>query len=297
METEGLAQIARLSRLEKLRVRVKFSDDAELAVLEKLHSLQELSLYNDNTKQEPLSLGQTAPLISANSAHFTDASLAQLARLTSLTALYLDDSSRISDAGLAHLKNLRSLEYIDLEGATSISDVGIAHLKGLTSLKYLFFSSATGIGDDGLGQLKNLKKLERLELDSTSKVTDAGVAHLEKLENLESINLSSASKVTDACVESLAKLTRLRGLDLNAKSLTDQGLNRLQAFRSLKVLTLTGVKIKGKILDDINAAIPGIMINAERIDDGEEAGAPAVPSLPAGRSPSDGASPPVTPRS
>jgi Leucine Rich repeat len=270
MTAEGVAQIARLSKLERLAIKLNLPDDAPLAALGRLPGLKDLSIY-DGSKDDG-SIPKFHPGGSAKTpGKFTDSWLARLGRLNSLTRLYLDDSSRITDAGLAHLKGLGRLESLDLDGSPWITDVGLAQLEGLVSLKSLELSSATEIGDEGLAHLKDLDRLEHLFLSSTSRVTDAGIAHLEGLKNLEWIKLSSASRVTDAGVESLAKLPALRGLDLNAKSLTDAGLIRLGALKNLKVLTLTGAKIDGEILDGIQAAIPGLSIEAERIGEGGEA--------------------------
>jgi hypothetical protein len=280
MGTEGLAQVAGLSRLERLSLRLELSDDASLAVLERLPELKELRIYG-RPGGGTLSSGLIPDEPATTRGQVTDAWLARLGRLRSLTQLGFDDSPRITDAGLAHLRGLSRLESLDLDSSALITDSGLAHLEGLGNLKYLDFRSASGIGDEGLSHLRGLKRLERLCLSSASKVTDAGVAHLERLENLGWIELSSASKVSDAGVESLARLPGLKLLEMNVKSMTDSGLIRLGMFKNLKVLKLTGAKIKGEILDGIEAATPGIDIQAERIDDGAEAGPPSTnPGVP-----------------
>ena len=81
----------------------------------------------------------------------TDATLAQIGRLTQLQVLDLPESF-ISDAGLAHLEGLTNLFDLGLEG-TQITDAGLAHLKGLTSLTGLWLEG-TQVTDAGMNELK-----------------------------------------------------------------------------------------------------------------------------------------------
>jgi hypothetical protein len=84
-------------------------------------------------------------------ARSTDATLAQIGRLTQLQVLDLPESF-ISDAGLAHLEGLTNLFDLGLEG-TQITDAGLAHLKGLTSLTGLWLEG-TQVTDAGMNELK-----------------------------------------------------------------------------------------------------------------------------------------------
>jgi internalin A len=106
----------------------------------------------------------------------TDATLAEVGRLTRLQVLSADSTS-LSDAGLAHLKGLAKLSRLELNG-TRITDAGLAHLKGLTNLSHLGLSG-TKVSDAGLAHLKGLTKLIYLELVGTE-VTDAGLRELKK---------------------------------------------------------------------------------------------------------------------
>ncbi len=86
----------------------------------------------------------------------TDATLADVGRLTRLQELYVSSPS-VSDAGLEHLTGLTNLSVIWLY-RTQVTDAGLAHLKGLTHLSYLRLHG-TRVTDAGLSHLNGLTKL------------------------------------------------------------------------------------------------------------------------------------------
>ena len=108
-------------------------------------------------------------------AHVTDASLAQLAGLTTIRGLDLT-GAQITDVGLAHLKGLTQLQSLDLSN-TQVTDVGLEHLKGLTSIRALFLDD-TQVTDAGLDHLRGLTGLQMLRL-SGAHIGDAGLEHLK----------------------------------------------------------------------------------------------------------------------
>ncbi len=61
---------------------------------------------------------------------------------------------------------------------------------------------------------------------------------------------------------------------MNIISLTGAGLKRLRELKRLQDLDIEGVEIKGEIPDGLIAAIPGLRIQAKRINDGTPAGTP-----------------------
>jgi hypothetical protein len=281
MTDEGLAQLAKLTDLESLTTRFNLADDSVLALLERLPRLKDLSIHEGSPviSFSPDLGGQETPII----------------------------QDKITDAWLAHVGRLHQLKNLTLFGS-GISDAGLAHLKDLDQLETLLVGGGPGskksrlITDAGLAHLTRLRSLTTLSLDSTE-ITDSGLAQLVGLENLQRLSLNSASKVTDAGVAHLEKMPQLSSLDMNAQSLTDAGLSRFQSMTKLKGLSLTGRKIKGEILDSIQAAIPGIMIRAERINDqaiaetGTQPSAPTAPPTPIGASPFDAITPlPAVPR-
>jgi hypothetical protein len=179
--------------------------DADLAHLEGLTKLQDLSL---------------------NNTEITDAGLAHLKGLTKLKKLNLGSCRGITDDGLVHLKGMTGLEDLNLSGTNSGLDGGLAHLKGLTKLKELWLSTAKKVTDVGLAHLKGLTNIETLALEAT-KTTDAGLVHLKGLTRLQYLYLSG-TKVTDAGLVHLKGLTELKELKLEYIKVTDAGVKKLQ---------------------------------------------------------------------
>ena len=106
----------------------------------------------------------------------TDAGLANLAGLTQLRKLGLDDT-KVTGAGLAHLAGLTQLQTLSL-GRTEVTDAGLENLQGLTGLQVLSLDD-TQITDAGLAHLRGLTALQTLYLHDM-KVTDAGVKKLQE---------------------------------------------------------------------------------------------------------------------
>ncbi|CAN5304480.1 hypothetical protein BH10PLA2_BH10PLA2_06390 [soil metagenome] len=106
----------------------------------------------------------------------TDEHMKLLKDLKDLVYLNLR-GKEVTDAQLAPLAGIPSLTRLHLE-RTKITDKGMPALKGLVNLEYLNLYG-TEIGDAGLVNLEGMKKLKHLYLWQT-KVTDAGVAKLQK---------------------------------------------------------------------------------------------------------------------
>jgi hypothetical protein len=96
----------------------------------------------------------------------TDALLAELSRVETLTGLGLSGCREVTDAGLRHLANLPALQHLDLTG-TNITDAGIEVLRSLPRLRTLKLSW-TQVTDAGLGVLRDCHALERVNLAGSS---------------------------------------------------------------------------------------------------------------------------------
>jgi Leucine-rich repeat (LRR) protein len=150
-----IAQVGRLTRLQRLSLYGSGISDAWLEHISGLTNLTELDLARTQV---------------------TDVWLSHLKALSNLSNLNLS-STRVTDAGLAHLNALPSLTSLDLQG-THITDAGLAHLKGLTHVSVLSLN-LDHITDAGLVHLKALTNLHWLHLHG-NQVTDAGVKELEQ---------------------------------------------------------------------------------------------------------------------
>ncbi len=172
--------------------------------------------------------------------NITDAGLAHLKTLTSLTSIELCGTN-ITDTGLAHLGNLTSLTSIELYGR-NITDAGLVHLSKLTLLSSLNLSVCRNITDAGLTHLSKLTLLSSLNLSRCDKITDAGLLYLGTLTSLTSLNLNQTN-ITDAGLAHLKTLTSLTSLDLSQTNITDAGLAHLKTLTSLTSLNLNYANI------------------------------------------------------
>ena len=144
------------------------------------------------------------------SSRFTDAHCAALA-LSSQSWTYVDLSWSIAgtDAGLAALAPLTSLTSLNLAVCKQITDVGVAALAPLISLASLTLGECNRITDVGVAALAPLTSLTSLDLCCCNRITDAGVAALAPLTSLTSLDLRCCFRITDEGVAALAHLISL----------------------------------------------------------------------------------------
>ena len=166
---EGLAVLARMPLLKRLKVTGIGFDDLDVVPLESLAALESLEV--DFHK-------------------LSDAGLAHLGNLTALKTLNLctapwaigGEDNTLTDAGLAHLSKLTALEELHLP--RGIGDAGLTHLQVLTNLKRLDLGH-TSVTDEGLIGLSGLAQLESLDLPRGT-VSDGAVTQLQQaLPNLK----------------------------------------------------------------------------------------------------------------
>jgi len=238
---KGLQYLPQLKRLKALQLPADVSSK-ELAYLSELPLLKYLCL----ARGKP-----------------TDAKMAQIGKLTSLTQLEIGGSE--VGRGLAYLKNLKSLRFLGLGvnqhpdidkhlvhlaeltnieelilADTLVSDAGLEHLKGMIKLKKLdlgnrYYPTSNKITDVGMVHLKHLKSLEELKLPSAG-VTDIGLAQLAGLNALKKLNVGRG--VTDEGMAALAKMKSLEDLDISSPHVTDAGMEKLAQCPHLKFLNL-----------------------------------------------------------
>jgi hypothetical protein len=93
----------------------------------------------------------------------TDALLAEVARVETLTALGLSGCKEVTDDGVRHLARLPALQHLDLSG-TSITDAGLQVLRDLPGLRTLSLAW-TRVTDEGIGVLAHCDELELRSAD------------------------------------------------------------------------------------------------------------------------------------
>jgi F-box and leucine-rich repeat protein 14 len=182
----GLASVARLGRLQSLRVGMTHSDPA--AVTDR--GLESLS-----------KLGDLRTLDLAGFGKITDEGIAHLSKLARLARLSLLNCSNVTDAGLRHLSSLRELSELNLWGVR-ISDKGLTPLTTLP-LTALDLMGHGGLTDEGMPALEELSGLTRLSIIHGDRVTDAGLESLSKIPRLQFLDLRWGERVTEEGIRRL----------------------------------------------------------------------------------------------
>ena len=198
---QGLANLRKLTRLERLSFQGSEVSDEGLAQLKELTALVELNL--PDVRVTDVGMANFAKMTKLE--HFeirgqqvTDAGVAHLQAMTGLKVLRLYNVP-LTDAGLTRLKDLINLEELWL-GPTLVTDAGLANLAGMKKLRTLYLQS-DNVTDAGLKHLGGLIELKTLTL-RFRQVTDAGLAHLHPLQKLEFLSLVG-TQVTPVAVARL----------------------------------------------------------------------------------------------
>jgi internalin A len=201
----GLKEFAAFPNLLTLDVQRSNLDDAAMKVITSFKTLQSLGL----------------------SKNFTDASLAELAKLESLNALGFNEGSEVTDAGLKSIAKIKSLRRLSLH-----------------------YTKAT---PEGLKELKGMK-LEVLTLDK-SQVTDTTLRILRENDQLYTLRQAYSRGRRPTSMEDV------HFLRLGGTKVTDAGLKELVGMTSLEVLELGNTGVTDAGVAELQKAIPGARIS------------------------------------
>jgi hypothetical protein len=156
----------------------------------------------------------------------------------------LSGEGQMTDAMLAEVTRVETITALGLSGCRGVTDEGLRHLAKLPALQHLDLSG-TGITDAGLQVVRQLPRLRTISLAWT-RVTDAGIGALADCHDLEDVNLATAG-VGDGALRALAGKPKLHRLVIQ---LTDAGLPLLHELPVFKTwqgaeakLTLAGPKV------------------------------------------------------
>jgi hypothetical protein len=193
----------------------------------------------------------------------TDAALKHLSGLTELRKLGLA-STQCNGTGFAHLKALRKLESVNFH-FTPLNDAGLQAISQVPIADRLWFAH-THFTDQGAASLAALTQLKRCGIGSKEKAssgeavaalaklpledlalldnqaTPRGIAHAAKIRTLRRLDVSYAPTVTNDSMKLVAQMPKLEEFKLGSAQVTDEGLQFLAASKSLKKLTLGGMK-------------------------------------------------------
>lgn len=211
-----------------------------------------------------------------------DDALKHIGGLTELRILGLA-STQCNGTGFVHLKALKKLESVNFH-FTPLNDDGLRAIAQVPISGRLWFAH-THFTDAGADSLKNLTQLKRCGLGSKDKASSGeavaaltklpledlalldnqaspiGLAHATKIATLRKLDVSHAPTVKDESMPLVAQMLALEEFKLGSAQVTDEGLQSLAASRSLKKLSLSGMKsITPAGIEKLRKARPELMI-------------------------------------
>ncbi|MGV3615369.1 MAG: hypothetical protein ACO1SV_08550 [Fimbriimonas sp.] len=141
---------------------------------------------------------------------------------------------QMTDAVLARLGDLESLTSLDLEGSGAVTDAGLRHLAGMPRLRSLNLTGCS-ITDDGLAVLRDLPDLRDFRVFHHRGISDAGFAHLASCGRLERVELLGSAS-GDGTLRALVGKPDLRHFK-SGDLVTDRGLPLLAEFPAFRTWT------------------------------------------------------------
>lgn len=181
IESKSLANLRRLSKLQRLVIEL---DERQLAQLASLTTLRALEL----------------------SIHGEEGALQHLGGLHRLQYLLLRIDKNYPVDQLKHLAGLKNLQYLMLGSLKLFGPkLNLQHLSRFTNLRFLGFGHRVHVSDSDLKHFASLKNLRSLYLEHTD-ITGAGLAELSSLDQLQVLALPKLSR------NAQAHLLRLKGL-------------------------------------------------------------------------------------
>lgn len=194
----------------------------------------------------------------------TDDALRHLGGLKDLRVLGLA-STQCTGTGFAHLKALKKLESVNFH-FTPLNDDGLRAITQVPISGRLWFAH-TRFTDVGAANLSNLTQLKRCGIGSKDKAssgeavaalaklpledlalldnqaTPTGLAHAAKITTLRRLDVAHAPTVADDSLRLVSRMPALEEFRLGSARVTDDGLLELVAAKSLKKLSLSGLKL------------------------------------------------------
>lgn len=250
VERKSIAEVATLERDEAGQVvgiailgfRVQGLDLSELQQYEHLNelALQECPwLTNDDLKYvATLPQLETLKLIRVP---ITDDALVHLSEIASLRQLQLAHT-KVKGAGIEHLKDLQ-LEHLEIHGAATVGQE-LSGLGDLQTLKQLVVNGPNVALAD-MQSVSAMSQLRILDVHVCKDVTAAAISDLNGLNALEYFRCDS-NVLSDEMLEPLGRFPSLKELDLHKSQVTDAGLKHLASLANLERINFYKCQVKGQ---------------------------------------------------
>jgi len=206
--------------------------------------------------------------------------LDQLATLTDLTELMLQDAP-LDDAALARiLKAEPLLRRLTLRRVNRVTDAGLAALSACPELEVVALIEMSGITGEAVAALRRIERLRSLDVRNCGQLTTADFTQLASLSALLELKVGGPA-VNDQVVAILAAHPALTSLAVEdaqvsaaglhtladasqfaqrlqslafarCSGITDESLQVLGAFRTLETLSLREIMLNGSFLQYLN---------------------------------------------
>ena len=209
--------------------------DSDFQQITRLAHLQTLSLSSclDDKRLSQLTVLGELERLATNGAQITDDGLKPLAQLKNLRTLaFFHPGKAFSGEGLVHLSKLPHFEGLTVAGSPAFNDLGMAAVARLAGLKE-FRTWHAGGTDEGVKRLQSLKNLtslwlgQRLTHKPPACPTDETVAILAEMKSLGSLQLDEA-RLTYAALLQLKRLPALRRLTLGGIDISQRDVEQLR---------------------------------------------------------------------
>jgi Leucine-rich repeat (LRR) protein len=210
------------------------SSAADEAVLERLRAVGAKTSFADGGAGDTNSLTQ---IVIADGSQLTADDIAAIGRLPTLQKLQIHNCRTLDDVAVASLTGLTHLDTLALTNS-SLTDAAVETIsKAFPALVDLDLSSNANMTGASLKWISALQNLERLGL-LQNRFNDLNTRRLAKLQALEVLDLRGNMEAGDMTLDVLGKLPKLRALKHRSTAITDDGIERLAASRSLEALLL-----------------------------------------------------------
>jgi hypothetical protein len=193
-----------------------------------------------------------------------DDNLVQLQGLDNLRTLVISGNNRITDKAFAILGELKSLEWLEI-ARTPVSGAGMLDGKKskLSKLKHLSVAF-TNLGDQGMLAIQKMNSLEYLDVGDTN-VNDTNLQGVKPHKDLQHIYLHQLDKLSSNGLKNLSSLKELRTIYLDrSRGVGDPGLAHLKGLKKLERLVITETNCTEEGAQTLKKFLPDLKITLKR---------------------------------
>lgn len=196
-------------------------------------------------------------MMTFGSTDVSEAALETMSQFPELQSLSFS-TARLETAGLRHLATQRKLVHLTFFDV-SLDASALEHVAACRQLTHL---RLTGISDDDAHYLSRLCRLKFLGLFKCD-LTDEGLKRLtEGCLDLETLTIAGA-KVTDDGLAESARFRHLQDLYLHDMPITDNGVLKLNACGTLKLLSIKNTKVTSAGVTELRKSLPTLKVSIE----------------------------------